>query len=58
MAAALYFAMGPASWWLLARWQQKLPAIAGLVALGVLVYLGLLYAFGLRWRDFARHESS
>jgi putative peptidoglycan lipid II flippase len=58
MAAALFFAMGPASWWLSAHWQQKLPAIAGLVALGVLVYLGLLYAFGLRWRDFARHESS
>jgi putative peptidoglycan lipid II flippase len=58
MAAVLYYAMGPAAWWLAARWQQKVPAIAGLVALGVLVYLGLLYAFGLRWRDFARQEPS
>jgi putative peptidoglycan lipid II flippase len=58
MAAALYFAMGPAAWWLGAPWQHKVPAAAGLVALGVLVYLGLLFALGLRWRDFARQERS
>jgi len=58
MAAALYFAMGPAGWWLGAHWQQKVPAVAGLVLLGAVVYLGLLYAFGLRWRDFARREAS
>ena len=58
MAAVLYYAMGPAAWWLSAHWRQKVPAVAGLVALGVLVYLGLLYAFGLRWRDFSRQEPS
>ena len=58
MAAALYFAMGSAAWWLGAHWQQKVPAVAGLVLMGAVVYLGLLYAFGLRWRDFARREAS
>jgi len=58
MAAALYFAMGSAAWWLGAQWQQKVPAVAGLVLMGAVVYLGLLYAFGLRWRDFARREAS
>lgn len=58
MAAALYYAMGTAAWWLAAHWQQKVPAVAGLVLLGAVVYLGLLYAFGLRWRDFARREAS
>ena len=45
MALALFFAMGEASWWFGAPWQKKLPAVLGLVALGV---LGL-------WR-FARHS--
>ena len=57
MAAALHFAMGPAAWWLDAHWQQKVPAVAGLVLLGAGVYLGLLTAFGLRWRDLARREA-
>jgi putative peptidoglycan lipid II flippase len=57
MAASLHFAMGPAGWWLGAPWQQKVPALAGLVLLGAVLYLGLLYAFGLRWRDFARREA-
>src|SRR5438105_9480384 len=34
MAIALFFAMGPASWWLAAGWQKKLPALIGLVVLG------------------------
>jgi putative peptidoglycan lipid II flippase len=58
MAAALHYAMGPAAWWLGANWQQKVPAVAGLVLLGAAVYLGLLYAFGLRGGDFARREAS
>jgi putative peptidoglycan lipid II flippase len=58
MAAALHYAMGPAAWWLGAPWQQRVPAVAGLVLLGAAVYLGLLTAFGLRWRDFARREAS
>src|SRR5690242_10970288 len=44
MAAALHFAMGDAGWWFAARWDRKLPALAGLVALGVLVYGACLAA--------------
>jgi putative peptidoglycan lipid II flippase len=58
MAVALHFAMGPVTWWLAAPWQHKVPAVAGLVLLGALAYLGLLFALGLRWRDFARQEPS
>jgi putative peptidoglycan lipid II flippase len=54
MAVVLYTAMGEAPWWLAAGWQLKLPAIAGLVALGAAAYLGVLLAFGFRPRDFAR----
>ncbi|MGQ0545956.1 MAG: murein biosynthesis integral membrane protein MurJ [Betaproteobacteria bacterium] len=54
MAAALYFAMGPASWWLAAPWQHKVPAVLGLVALGAACYGAMLFLFGLRPRDFSR----
>ena len=57
MTAALHYAMGTPVWWLGAHWQQKVPAVAGLVLLGAVAYLGLLYVFGLRWRDFARREA-
>jgi putative peptidoglycan lipid II flippase len=54
MAAALYFAMGPASWWLQASWQGKVPAIIGLVLLGGACYGLMLLALGMRPRDFSR----
>jgi len=57
MAAALHFAKGPVLWWLDAPWEHKVPATAGLVLLGAAVYLGLLFLFGLRWRDFSRREA-
>src|SRR5438067_1162706 len=38
MAAALYVTMGEANWWLAANWQKKLPALMGLVVLGMLAY--------------------
>ncbi len=54
MAAALWFSMGPAQWWLAADWKLRLPALGGLVLLGMLVYLGCLAALGFRVRDFSR----
>jgi putative peptidoglycan lipid II flippase len=54
MAAALHYAMGTAAWWLAAGWQAKLPALAGLVALGLAAYGACLAALGFRLRDFSR----
>jgi putative peptidoglycan lipid II flippase len=53
MAAALWFAMGPAAQWLAAGWHWKLGMLAGLVLLGVVVYGACLFAFGFRPRDFS-----
>ena len=58
MCLVLYAAMGPASWWLGAGWRHKVPALAGLVMLGAAVYGSMLYALGLRLRDFVRREAS
>jgi putative peptidoglycan lipid II flippase len=52
MAAALWFAMGPAAHWLQAAWQWKVAMLAGLVLLGVGVYGACLFALGFRLRDF------
>ena len=53
MAAALWFAMGPAPQWLQAGWHWKAGMLAGLVLLGTVVYGACLYALGFRPRDFA-----
>ena len=53
MAAVLWLAAGDAAWWLAAPWQRKLPAIAGVVALGAGVYGAGLFALGFRLRDFS-----
>src|SRR5207244_9178525 len=58
MAIVLFTTMGEASWWLSAPWQQKLPAIIGLVLLGGAAYAGCLLAFGMRPRDFSRPEAA
>jgi putative peptidoglycan lipid II flippase len=57
MAALLYFAMGPSTWWLQAAWQHKVAATCGLVALGTGAYGALLLVLGFRPRDFARREA-
>jgi putative peptidoglycan lipid II flippase len=54
MAAALWFAMGTPEWWFSANWKLRLPALTGLVALGMTVYAACLLAMGFRPRDFAR----
>ena len=58
MAAVLHFASGEAVWWLAAPWQRKLPAIAGVVALGAATYGIALAALGFRPRHFARRGAS
>ncbi|HVB47447.1 MAG TPA: murein biosynthesis integral membrane protein MurJ [Burkholderiales bacterium] len=58
MAAVLYWAMGSAQWWLQAGWRAKVPALAGLVLLGVAVYGLCLLALGLRVRHFSRRGAA
>jgi putative peptidoglycan lipid II flippase len=58
MAVVLFSTMGEPAWWLAASWHQKVPAVLGLVALGVAVYGGCLLAFGLRARDFSRRGAA
>ena len=58
MAAALHFAMGDADWWFAARWDRKLPALLGLVALGVATYGACLAVLGLRLRHFSRRGAA
>ena len=57
MAIVLFTTMGEASWWLMAGWQRKVPAVLGLVALGTAVYAGCLVLFGFRPRDFSRRAA-
>jgi putative peptidoglycan lipid II flippase len=54
MAAALWFSMGSAEWWFAASWSLRLPALGGLVLLGMTVYAACLAAMGFRLRDFSR----
>ena len=54
MGAALRLAMGPPDWWLQADWQAKVPALAGLVLLGVTAYGAVMHALGFRWQQFSR----
>ena len=56
--AALYATMGDANWWLAAGWQKKLPALTGLVLLGMLAYGACLALFGFRPRDFSRRGAT
>ena len=54
MAVVLFTTMGESAWWLAAHWQQRLPAIGGLVLLGAAAYGACLLAFGFRLRHFSR----
>lgn len=48
MGAALWFAAGPLDAWLEAAWQLRALRLAGCIALGLAVYLAVLWALGLR----------
>ena len=58
MAIVLFSTMGEASWWLIADARYKLPALLGLVALGMLAYGASLALFGFRLRDFSRRGAA
>src|SRR5881394_2321121 len=58
MAIVLFSTMGEASWWLLADARYKLPALLGLVALGMVSYGASLALLGFRLRDFARRGAA
>jgi len=53
MAAALWFAIGPAETWLHADWRWKTGMLAVLVLLGTAVYAACLYGLGFRPRHFS-----
>jgi putative peptidoglycan lipid II flippase len=57
MAVVLFTTVGEPQWWWQASWRVKLPALAGLVALGGAVYGACLLAFGFRPRDFSRRAA-
>ena len=57
MAIVLFSTMGEPAWWLAAPWQQKVPAVLGLVVLGSAVYGACLLLFGFRPRDFSRRAA-
>ena len=58
MAVVLFTAMGEAAWWLDNTWQRKVPAVVGLVFLGLGVYAASLAALGFRPRDFSRRGAA
>jgi putative peptidoglycan lipid II flippase len=58
MAAVLLAAMGPASWWLSAGWELKIPAVIGLCVLGAAAYGACLALFGFRPRHFSRRAAA
>jgi len=58
MAVVLFSTMGETSWWLYAGWQKKLPALLGLVFLGMATYGATLALFGFRLRDFSRRGAT
>ena len=57
MAVALWLAMGPERWWLVASGATRAAAIAGLVLLGGATYFGTLWILGFRLRDFSRRAA-
>jgi len=54
MGSALWFTMGPESWWIAAHGGTRILALCGLVGVGIAVYFGTLWLLGFRPRDFAR----
>src|SRR6267154_3217597 len=57
MALALWLAMGPATWWLVASGTTRAAAVTGLVLLGGAAYFASLWLLGFRVADFSRHAA-
>jgi putative peptidoglycan lipid II flippase len=58
MAVVLWFAAGPAPWWVAAGWQARLLRLLGVIVGGATVYFASLYLLGFRLRDFHRRGSA
>jgi len=57
MALALWLAMGPATWWLVASGTARAAAVTGLVLLGGAAYFASLWLLGFRVADFSRRAA-
>jgi putative peptidoglycan lipid II flippase len=57
MSAALWLAMGTEAQWLVASTWSRVGRLTLLVLLGAAVYLGSLWAFGFRPRDFVKRTA-
>ena len=57
LAAVLWFAMGPESWWLSASGTLRVAAMGGMVMLGAGVYFAALWLMGFRIADFHRRAA-
>jgi len=57
MALALWLAMGPATWWLVASGTTRAAAVTGLVLLGGAAYFASLWLLGFRVADFSRRAA-
>jgi len=57
MALTLWFAMGPAPWWLVASGAMRAAAATGLVLLGGAAYFASLWLLGFRLGDFSRRAA-
>jgi len=57
MALALWLAMGPATWWLVASGTTRAAVVTGLVLLGGAAYFASLWLLGFRVADFSRRAA-
>ncbi len=57
MAVVLWFSMGSEADWLRAASPARIAKLAMLVVAGAVAYLGSLWAFGFRLRDFAKRAA-
>jgi putative peptidoglycan lipid II flippase len=57
MTLALWLAMGPAPWWLVASGAARAAAVTGLVLLGGAAYFASLWLLGFRLGDFSRRAA-
>ncbi len=57
MALALWLALGPVPWWLVASGTTRAAAVTGLVLLGGAAYFASLWLLGFRLGDFSRRAA-
>ncbi|MBL8481842.1 MAG: murein biosynthesis integral membrane protein MurJ, partial [Rhodocyclaceae bacterium] len=57
MGGVLWWVSGDAQYWLTAPGSARLLRLSGIVALGIAVYLGSLFALGFRLKDFRQRAA-